>query len=1117
MASSAARSANARAVAELHSLTPRPQTSAKVHVPCPPLTHRPVGPRHHSPRPSQRRVSAGHSSEQSLQLPAGESEAVLWSPLLRPRPQAHQQQALSKEEKDVFRRHHDIQARANQKGRFRQAGRQWRKLALRQSFSIALEENEVEELPPSSSGCSSSMAAIDGSPGTARGRRRNMMVFDGTPELPTLKLKEHKLKPRRFGEVVGSKKPPPVVAANTTYSEWGIGHWQGAKRLINQARTVVRAVEPLQITAGRVWARDGPPAPIVDSSSIFDSEHRRRVRQCQLALKGISDDPASEKPVELFSEHVTELFRARYILKAPVEPEADAYPDPIWGIRPDMLAIDHGGRPLPVSSRGTRSSGLHFSGSSRRSLQVMVPALPSPRQEQSASRVTHRLLPDSHFALGTFRYRDDDDGDDDQNWRSYLCSSISSVPGGDGGSGLSGGARFGNSENATSLDGAEGREDAFCVDNNARTSGGEVGHPAGARTDFSALFDALGPAADDGDSGAGEGSDVYDDDFLLGGLGGDRGGTGGRGDDLRSGGTGGRGADLGSGGTGGRGADLGSGGGGIDDGLQGDGWSGSLGGGGFGSDESQIGNDGVRNRRRSIGRPTGASTSVSDVEAASDVEAPVDPQVSRMLEAMGMNENGTPDFWSSIGPTNRGNGGGEGFPPPSPCQPDPLYDPDDDLQWLDGSAWRPRKKGKTACDGKDYFDTANVLRAAVERDYQHTSGGMALSGKEGVRPFGLKTLAREDLEAIRDVLLQWFPMLFRIFGYYSCIGSEVTDSIHGLTYTGFCQFLEDARLTLDSEKPYRRTARYARPRGEDGFDLLWVSVNASTLSKSQDYNSGSVLTRGEFLELLVRGAIDDSSLNDDQGQRVHELCEDILYFMSRTPHASTVLHNPDGFRRSYCYRKEVCAVLDHHHDSLMALFCVYADGGDQSSMMSAEEWCNLLTNVGFVRELTYRKLFVAFAQSRMATIAEDSKKSQVGQLHQLTFEGFNEAIVRLATVKCLPTDKEMRKAGYFDPGEFIGALLEEGVPIYNAWVERASRAQSCGLGDPIWRRVDMLVLLLVSIVQYGVEKQPGGAKLLLRGSPDERISVDEVKKYRKKPTPYVFEAGGEKLEPSAGM
>ena len=180
---------------------------------------------------------------------------------------------------------------------------------------------------------------------------------------------------------------------------------------------------------------------------------------------------------------------------------------------------------------------------------------------------------------------------------------------------------------------------------------------------------------------------------------------------------------------------------------------------------------------------------------------------------------------------------------------------------------------------------------------------------------------------------------------------------------------------------------------------------------------------------------------------------------------------------------------------------------------------------------------------------------------QVTFEGFAEAIVRLAAVKALPTDKEMRNKGFQYPGEYMGAIMQQGSADFKKWLLDTQRNVRRGKTDPIFRRVDTFVLLMVSIVQcvvehahlhaharplscawhghehvyehahmawawawtwgvcvlrYGVEKTSGGATLLLRGSPDEIISYEECKRYYKQPTPHVFEVGGSLNEPVGG-
>ena len=502
---------------------------------------------------------------------------------------------------------------------------------------------------------------------------------------------------------------------------------------------------------------------------------------------------------------------------------------------------------------------------------------------------------------------------------------------------------------------------------------------------------------------------------------------------------------------------------------------------------------------------TGSTATIASVTQIEEDDV-IDPQVERLLNSIPPSESGVPDFWSTVGAAQtNGVAGGEDFPPPSPYKADKKYDPRASLDWLDGSCWSPRKTGSTCCDARDYFDSRECNEQAFESDWLGTSGGAEGDGK--LRPFGQKALVGEPILAIKEKLHQWYPAIIRIFMYYSCIGAETSKSIHGMTYTAFGQFLTDARLIKDTNSR-REVGRHARLNGEDGWDLLWVTINSSRLSTSQQYNSKTFLSRSEWLEFIVRAAISDGPL-EAVSQGVHDICEDILKLLARHPFASTILHNPDVFRRMYCYRHEVCAVLDHHEQSLRSVFGLYSFGGISCKMMSCEEWNALMSDVGFIKELTYRRVFVTFAQARMLTIEEGSKRSQVGQLHQLTYEGFLEAIIRLSVIKAIPTDKEMKRAGFQYPGEFIGALLDQGLTAYNNWRDMSLKVQVAGGGDPIWRKVDMLILLIVSIVQYGVEKQPGGAKVLIRGHPDEVLTEEEVKLFKKKPTPYVFETANE--------
>jgi len=436
----------------------------------------------------------------------------------------------------------------------------------------------------------------------------------------------------------------------------------------------------------------------------------------------------------------------------------------------------------------------------------------------------------------------------------------------------------------------------------------------------------------------------------------------------------------------------------------------------------------------------------------------------------------------------------------------------EELDWLDGSVWRPRRHGPRPADSRDYIDTKECLKSAFRADWEGTSG-YAFQHPDGQasRAFGCTTMTKGIVEKIANVLEGWYPLLLRIFTYYSCIGADVSNNINGIPSAGFAQLLADAGLDVDVESR-SGFSHFARSHDGDGWDLIWVAINSSKESTNQaSWNTRERFTRGEFLEFVVRAAVNERTPPVQMVDNVKDFCAGMCETLALNPDAKQIFHRDDRFRRESCYGRETAAMLKHHDETLRNVFAVYAERGTggvdpngQSDMLSAAEWMALMRDLGFTKECGVRQLFLIFAQSRMATVMESSSKT--GQLTQLSYEGFLEVMVRLSLLKALPTDKELEKRDYQYPGEYVGALLSRGTTFYATWVAASKRRQAAGRGDSVFRRVDMLVLLVVSVMQYGVEMQPGGPTVLLRGHPDEALSFEEVNKYFKRPTRGVFQS-----------
>ena len=882
----------------------------------------------------------------------------------------------------------------------------------------------------------------------------------------------------------GPSKPSRLGTPNLPPNFDAIEIWRRAgRKLVVSTRAIQRPNEPLEAKARRTYTVDvtGPPRPIQNGTKSFDKGHHKNMRRANLALQQHEKQPSSDSS-NAVRDSIGEIFRERFVLDAPVEPAAEVYPDAVWGVHPDRLAARatkttrqtspsrHGMPPA-----GAMGAGLHFSasfnthrGQKIKKLTPILPAArhPSPRPIVGGKRGKRRqvaveplgefkLASDSKFAMARIGKDNYTKSETDLNVMLYKQ-----------GKGV-------YRESMRNL-----RDDCDYDDDEPAAEEEEEPPPpvdewAPGGASHHLIFG--GPADDDLMAMlAGEMVEEEDDDepdpfaiveppkkastkkvktstvmkasaIITKGDGGDGGHGGGDGE-----GGGGSGGDYGDDGNGtGSGAGVG----------------GGAGDGGRGDDDDD-------------GDLTGGRTATKEELARYlGVGDPVDP-------------------WALV----MGDGDGDG---------------DGSDAWLDGSCWSGRKHGPRACDSRDYFDNAACLRAAFEGAWECTSGYAFVhpdkdSEEKQTRPFGCANMPEHAVEKVRKVLERWFPALMPIFTYYSCIGAEVNNNINGMAYGGIMLLIDDA--CLDVTRP--SASRFARARGGNGWDLVWVAINFGRESAAQaEWNANTRFTRGEFLEFLVRAVVEEKTEPASIPGLVDEFCADLVAHLAVQADADMIMRPPDAFRREYCYRRETDAMLTHHDETLRNVFAIYAEKGAGGAeldgavdLMSAAQWMALMRDVDLVREVGVRTLYVIFAQSRMVTIGERGKRGEhgLGILTQLPYEGFLEAMVRLSMLKALPTDKEMKKHHFEYPGEYLGAILARGTANLENWVLGAKQRQLAGKFDPVYRRVDLLVLLIVSVMQYGVEMQPGGATLLLRGHPDEVLSYEEVKRYWKQPTRNVF-------------
>ena len=83
-------------------------------------------------------------------------------------------------------------------------------------------------------------------------------------------------------------------------------------------------------------------------------------------------------------------------------------------------------------------------------------------------------------------------------------------------------------------------------------------------------------------------------------------------------------------------------------------------------------------------------------------------------------------------------------------------------------------------------------------------------------------------------------------------------------------------------------------------------------------------------------------------------------------------------------------------------------------------------------------------------------------------------------------------------------LRNEGMECYRGWANETRRVHEAGNSDPIWLRVHNFVMIIVFIMQSGVEASQGNTSVALRGATDEKLSSREVNIYRRAPRPNLL-------------
>ena len=375
------------------------------------------------------------------------------------------------------------------------------------------------------------------------------------------------------------------------------------------------------------------------------------------------------------------------------------------------------------------------------------------------------------------------------------------------------------------------------------------------------------------------------------------------------------------------------------------------------------------------------------------------------------------------------------------------------------SCWAPRAKW---CDSRDLLDTLAIEGLRFEHDWTQ------------LLTLDIHTLMRHDngpadeateLREVSEALRSHHDFLFNLFSYYATIDGEISF----LTPEVWLRFLHDCKLE----------------GGVDG-DLTWATKlfhSIDTMAPSLEYNRTGFFSRVEFLLALVTIAVTKYILTGVEvrtGKAVERL---ITYDVQMHSHPAALL-DANTFRRTQIYTREVCDVLEPHVVTLRNIFLSLTDGCPSGGrkLIDLRMWLGLLRASRCIGpDLSEQTAVLCFSWSRMAVV-EPRTVSGFKKENMLPFEGFLEALCRVAQHKALPTDEEIvaahdtKRTQVRHAGSFLAYLEHVNAGAYakllrdrhTGWGEEPSRMP---WQQPIDRRVEHTIAILV----YEMKRQVDSA------------------------------------------
>ena len=397
---------------------------------------------------------------------------------------------------------------------------------------------------------------------------------------------------------------------------------------------------------------------------------------------------------------------------------------------------------------------------------------------------------------------------------------------------------------------------------------------------------------------------------------------------------------------------------------------------------------------------------------------------------------------------------------------------------LQTSIWAPRAEW---CDSHDFYDSEACRRSKFKNVWKRALavglGNFIVKSDDdddddGVIDDDDNDGIPDEIQQVEVVLWQNSSMLFAIFDVFTALGSSMT----------FMDFNEWTEMVKD----FKLAKTKLRHCKSVDLDRIFIAVDAASTklagtTRSQEHQERyKSLSIAEFICGMVRIAVARyiaSGNEKDVSVAVEKLCTSLL-----APHVqlNTFLREPnDSFRKRWCYTQEVDGVLRKHERSLRTIFNTIAVvdvmlpaavRDEVGPLLSYQDWGTFVCCLGLVAEdLSDRESNFCFVASRMS-IANPYSVRGHEKTKGLPFEGFLEAMIRVAGLKGFPTDEDIVANGFKDAGNMMKHLIANDVPSYKRIVANCAQWGE-EPPQPLWRCIDHLL----SVVIRNIEVQTAGA------------------------------------------